>query len=161
VLDGTNRVRGSQSATPVPIGLRAWLAVPIGVVVIVLLAAGASLAQATEGVYVAAALLFSLCEGVVLAIVGYIWWSRRGLPAAILAAVVTAAVAAPARWEMTILAHYGQSALASTDLLSDLLVSIAWGAFAGLAGATALRPKLAALMRGAEARFTPRPPRSD
>jgi len=144
---------------PLPIDLRAWLAVPIGVLVIVALAAGASLAQATESVFVAASLLFSLCEGVVLAIVGFIWWSRRGIPAAVLAAVVTAAVAAPARWEVTILAHYGQSALSSTDLLSDLLVSIAWGAFAGLAGATVLRPKLAALMRDAQARFSPRPPR--
>jgi hypothetical protein len=129
------------------------------VVVIVALAAAASLAQATESVFLAASLLFSLCEGVVLAIVGFIWWSRRGIPAAILAAVVTAAVAAPARWEVTILARSGQSAPLPTDLVSDLLVSIAWGAFAGLAGATVLRPKLAALRRDAQARFTPRPPR--
>ncbi len=77
------------------------------------------------------------------------------------AASESAAVAAPARWEVTILAHYGQAVLSTTDLLSDLLVSIAWGAFAGLAGATVLRPKLAALMRDAQARFAPRARRSD
>jgi len=154
-------MRRRNHARPAPIDVRAWLAVPLGVVIIVALAAGASLAQAAESVLIAASLVFSLCEGVVLAIVGFIWWSWRGIPAAILAAVVTAAVAAPARWEVTILTRYGQSVLAPTDLLSDLLVSIAWGAFAGLAGATILRPKLNALMRDAQTRFTPRPPRSD
>jgi len=139
------------------------LAPVIGMVVIVALAAGASLAQAAEQVFVAASLVFSLCEGVVLALVGFIWCSRRGIPAAVLAAVVTAAAAAPARWEVTILARNGQSVPLQTDLLTDLLVSIAWGAFAGLAGATILRPKLAALTRDARARFgpspSPRPPR--
>jgi hypothetical protein len=156
-----HRVRSSKRSTPLPIDLRAWLALPIGVLVIVVLALAASLAQATEGVFVAASLVFSLCEGVVLAIVSFIWWTRRGLPAAILAAVVTATFAAPVRWEVNILARNGQSAPIPSDLLTDLLVSIAWGAFAGLAGATVLRPKLAALMRDAEARFTPRRSHSD
>ena len=104
-----HRVPRGQRSSSAPIDRRAWLALPLGVVIIVALAAAASLAQATESVFVAASLVFSLCEGVVLAIVGFIWWSRRGIPAAILAAVVTAAVAAPARWEVTILTRYGQS----------------------------------------------------
>ena len=57
----------------------------------------------------------------------------------------TGGVAAPARWEVTIL-RYGLP-LPQADLLEDLLVSIALGAFAGLAGATVLRTRLAALMR--------------
>jgi hypothetical protein len=153
------RARRKQDATRFPIDWRALIAPPVAVVLIVALAAGASLAQAAESVFVAASLLFSLCEGVILASVGLIWWSRGGIVAAIVAASITAAVAAPARWEVTILTHYSQPAPVSTDLLSDLLISIAWGAFAGLAGATILRPKLAALMRDAQARFSSRPPR--
>jgi len=64
---------------------------------------------------------------------------------AVLAGGATAAVAAPARWEVSLL-RFAQP-VQPTDLLTDLLVSIAWGALAGLAGATILRPRLAALMR--------------
>jgi len=157
---GNHRVpRRKRSNSAGPIDRRAWLALPVAVVAIVALAAGASLAQAAEAVFIAASLLFSLCEGVILAIVGWIWWSRRGIVGAMVAAAVTAAVAAPARWEVTILIQYGRRNPPPTDLLSDMLVSIAWGAFAGLAGATVLRPRLAALMRDAGARFTQRPPR--
>jgi hypothetical protein len=152
------RIPRGQKSTRAPIDRRAWLAPPIGATLIVALATAASLAQATESVFVAASLLFSLCEGVILAIVGYIWWSRRGIGAGILAAVVTAAVAAPARWEVAIFTRRGLSAPQPSDLLSDLLISIVWGAFAGLAGATILRPRLAALMHDAEARFTVRGP---
>jgi hypothetical protein len=150
------RARRKQDATRFPIDWRALIAPPVAVVLIVALAAGASLAQAAESVFVAASLLFSLCEGVILAIVGLIWWSRGGILAAILAAAITAAVAAPARWEVTILTRNGQPVPQLTDLLSDLLISIAWGAFAGLAGATILRPKLAALMHDAQTRFPTR-----
>jgi Na+/proline symporter len=153
------RLRPETHSPATPIDRNAWLAAAIGVVAIVALAAAASLAQATEAVFVAASLLFSLCEGVVLAIVGCTWWSRRGIRGAIVAAAATAAVAAPIRWEVTILTHYGQTVPQQADLASDLLVSIAWGAFAGLAGATVLRPKLDALRRDAQARFTIRPPR--
>ena len=122
----------------------AWLSAPIGAVIIVALAALASFAQSTTVILVAAALVFSLCEGVVLAVVGYSW-SRRGLIAAMLAGAATAAVAAPARWEVSLL-RFSQP-VQPTDLLTDLLISIAWGALAGLAGATILRPRLAVLMR--------------
>jgi TctA family transporter len=122
----------------------AWLSAPIGAVIIVGLATAASFAQSTTAIFIAASLVFSLCEGVVLAIVGYSW-SRRGLAKAVLAAAATAAVAAPARWEVSLL-RFAQPVL-PMDLLVDLLVSIAWGALAGLAGATILRPRLAVLMR--------------
>ncbi len=127
-----------------PMSRTAWLSAPIGAVIIVGLAAAASFAQSTEAVLIAASLVFSLCEGVVLAVVGYTW-SRRGVIAAVLAGGATAAVAAPARWEVSLL-RFAQP-VQPTDLLTDLLVSIAWGALAGLAGATILRPRLAALMR--------------
>jgi hypothetical protein len=135
--------RKPDSTVP-PINKTAWLSAPIGAVIIVALAALASFAQSTAAVFVAAALVFSLGEGVVLAVVGYSW-SRRGLIAAVLATAATAAVAAPARWEVSLL-RFSQP-VQPTDLLTDLLVSIAWGALAGLAGATILRPRLAVLMR--------------
>jgi hypothetical protein len=134
-----------QNATDRPMSKTAtWLSAPIGVAVIVGLAAAASFAQSTTAVFIAASLVFSLCEGVVLAVVGYTW-SRRGLTAAVLAAGVTAAVAAPLRWEVSLM-RFAQP-VQQMDLLTDLLVSIAWGALAGLAGATILRPRLAVLMR--------------
>jgi hypothetical protein len=126
----------------------AWLAPPIGIVVIVVLAFAASRAQATTEVFVAAALVFSLCEGLVLAIVGWTW-SPRGRVAAAVAAAVTATLAAPARWQVA-------STIQPTppmDLAVDLLVSLAWGALAGLAGATILRSKLGALMQNDRQRF--------
>jgi hypothetical protein len=133
-------------------GLQAWLAPPIGVVLIVGLAAAASLAQSTEWVFIAASLVFSVCEGFILAVVGFTW-SRRGLGPAMLAAVVTAVVAAPIRWEVAIFTRRGATAPEPIDLLTDLVVSLAWGALAGAASATILRPKLAAIMSDAEARF--------
>jgi hypothetical protein len=133
--------------------MRAWLAPPIGALIIIALAAALSLAQATEWVFLLASLVFSLSEGFVLALVGFTW-SRRGVVAAILAASVTAAVAAPARWEVRFFMRYGEPIPQTRDLFADLAVSVAWGAFAGLAGATVLRPKLAALMKDDRERFT-------
>lgn len=133
-----------QGSTARPNSRTAWLSAPIGAVVIVALAAAASFAQSSSAVFIAASLVFSLGEGVVLAVVGFSW-SRRGLLAAVLAGAATAGVAAPARWEVSLL-RFSQP-LQQTDLLVDLLVSIAWGALAGLAGATILRPRLAVLMR--------------
>jgi hypothetical protein len=124
----------------------------IGGTVIVLIGAAASLAQATPEVYVAASLVFSLAEGVVLAFVGYLW-SRRGPRLAALAGCITALLATPGRWEFAAV-RYGQK-LDPTDLLTDLLVSLAWGALAGLAGATVLRPRIAALTHSQEERFGP------
>jgi hypothetical protein len=140
------------------VGRRAWLAPPIGVVVIVGLASAATLAQSTEWVFIAASLVFSLCEGVVLAVVGFTW-AHRGVGAAMLASVATAVVAAPLRWEVAIFTRRGVSAPEPMDLVVDLAVSVAWGAIAGLAGATILRPKLAAIMQDAENRFGSRPRR--
>ena len=136
-----HRVPDDRKPSP-PSSRWAWLSPPIGAAVIVALAAAASLAQATPEIFVAASLVFSLCEAVVLALVGYAW-SRRGLVAATLAGIGTAAVAAPARWEVTLL-RYGLP-LQQRDLLEDLLVSIALGALAGLAGATILRSRFAAM----------------
>jgi len=145
------RDRGSRPAGGQP-RWTAWLAPPIGAVLIVGLAAGASLAQSTEWIFIAASMVFSLCEGVVLAVVGYAW-SRTGIGAALIAAVATAAVAAPARWEVRILMQYGGPVPQQSDLLADFGVSILWGAIAGLAGATILRARLGALMQDAETRF--------
>lgn len=131
---------------------RAWLSPPIGVVVIVALSVAASFAHATEEIFIAASLMFSLCEGIILALVGF-GWRRRGIVAAMFAGAGTAAMAAPARWEVSLL-RFGQP-VPQTDLLADLLVSIAWGALAGAAGATILRSKLAALMHDDEQRFNP------
>jgi hypothetical protein len=145
----------SRTAPTPAIDLATALVVPIGVVLIVAFAAAASLAQASQEVFIAASLVFSLGEGVVLAIVGF-KWSRRGVAAAMLAAALTAGVASPARWEVRLLMQSGQAAAQQLDLLVDLLVSIAWGAFAGLAGATVLYRKLATLMHD-----EPRPRASD
>jgi|SRR5579859_1579008 len=152
-----HRLASKNGSTPLPTtNRRGWLAPPIGAVIIVLLATAASFAQSTEAIFVAASLLFSVCEGVVLAIVGFAW-SGRGVLAAVLAGGATAAVAAPARWEVNLL-RSGQ-VVPLTDLLADLLVSIAWGALAGLAGATILRPRLATLMHADEQRFPAGPRR--
>ena len=155
---GNRRTSDDKGSAPAAVDKRAWLAPPIGAAIIVALAAALSLAQATDWVFLLASLVFSLCEGVVLALVGFTW-IRRGVVAAVLAAAVTAAVAAPLRWEVRFFMHYGQPIPQTLDLLTDLAVSVAWGAFAGLAGATILRPKLAALMKDDQERFTPRPPR--
>jgi hypothetical protein len=103
----------------------------------------ASLAQATPDLFIAASLTFSLLEGVALAFIGAIW-SDRGVVNAVLAACVTAALAAPARWEVARI-RTGEVAL-QTDLLMDLGVTLVWGAFAGLVGATILRDRLSNLL---------------
>jgi hypothetical protein len=118
--------------------------------VIVLLGAAASLAQSTPEVYVAASIVFSLAEGVVLAFVGYLW-SPRGPAFAAVAGCITAVLAAPGRWEFASV-RYRQT-LQPMDLLVDLAVSLAWGALAGVAGATVLRPRIAALTHSDQDRF--------
>ena len=146
--NGVSRDYGSTSGR---VGRSAWLAPPIGVAVIVGLAYAAARAQATTEIVVAAALMFSLAEGVVLALVGWTW-SRRGVSAAMVAGAVTAAVAAPVRWEVSFLSGTLQS-FQPVDLAVDLCVSVAWGALAGLAGATVLHSKLSALMHSDRERF--------
>jgi hypothetical protein len=118
--------------------------------VIVLLGAAASLAQSTPEVYVAASIVFSLAEGLVLAFVGYLW-SPRGPAFAAVAGCITAVLAAPGRWEFASV-RYRQT-LQPMDLLVDLAVSLAWGALAGVAGATVLRPRIAALTHSDQDRF--------
>jgi hypothetical protein len=116
--------------------------------VIVALAFAASRAQATTEIFVVASLVFTVCEGLVLAIVGWMW-SPRGVVASIVAAALTAALAAPARWQVASTFQPVQP----IDLVMDLLLSVAWGALAGLAGATILRAKLGALMHTDRERF--------
>jgi hypothetical protein len=136
--------RRTQKVRPTgaEVGRRAWLAPVFGAAIIVALSAAASFAQATSEVFIAASLLFSVCEGIVLAFVGYAW-NRRGVYAAATAGAAAAALAAPGRWEFALI-RFSQP-VQPTDLVADLVVSIAWGALAGLAGATFLRPKIAAL----------------
>lgn len=124
-------------------GRGAWLAPILGATLIVVFAWAASLEQATPEVFVAASLVFALGEGVVLAFVGTVW-SARGVPLAIGIAVLTALLATPGRWELAYL-RTGQNAQLM-DLLVDLGVTVAWGAFAGLAGATILRDRLTTLL---------------
>jgi predicted small integral membrane protein len=120
-----------------------WLGPIIGATLIVVLAWAASLFQATSEVYIAASLTFSICEGIVLAIIGAAW-SPRGVPTAMVVACITAVLATPGRWEVAYLRTGVNPQM--NDLLLDLGVTVAWGAFAGLAGATILRERLAALM---------------
>src|SRR5580704_16079670 len=87
-----------EGAAAAHISWRMWLAPVIGAVIIIGLAAAATYAQATNEIFLAASLLFSLCEGVVLAFVGFAW-SGRGVYFAALAGAVAAALAAPGRWE--------------------------------------------------------------
>ena len=126
-------------------GRGAWLAPIIGATLIVAMAAAASLPQATPEIFVIASIVFSLVEGIILAFIGCIW-SSRGTVAAVLAAAITAVLAAPGRWQVA------QARTGITpqpmDLVIDLAVSVAWGAFAGLAGATILRERLSALLPG-------------
>ena len=136
--------RGEADDGPARARWGAWLAPLIGAAVIVGLAAAASFAQATPEVFIAASLVFSLCEGVVLAVVGYVW-RERGPALATLAGAITAAMAAPVRWEVA-LARTAQP-VQPTSLAADLVVSMAWGALAGLAGATILKKRIATLMR--------------
>jgi hypothetical protein len=117
----------------------------IGATIIVVLAWAASLSQATPEIFVASSLLFSVCEGAVLAFVACVW-SGRGVPVAVVVAAITGVLAIPGRWEVARL-RTGQSPQL-TDQLIDLAVTVAWGAFAGLAGSTVLRARLAALLPG-------------
>jgi hypothetical protein len=124
-------------------GRGAWLAPIIGATVIVTLAWAASLAQATPEIFVAASLMFALGEGLVLAFVGTVWCAS-GVPIAIGVSVLTAALATPGRWQLAEL-RTGQTPQLS-DLLVDAAVTLAWAAFAGLAGATILRERLSTLL---------------
>jgi hypothetical protein len=130
-------------------GKGAWVAPLIGVPLIVLFSYLATQAQTTSEVFIAASLMFSLFEGLVLAFVGY-YWSRQSLVAAAVSGAMTAALAAVARWEVGILTGTLQSTQ-EMDLIVDLAVSVAWGVFAGLAGATVLHGRIARLMHDADA----------
>jgi hypothetical protein len=115
----------------------------IGATLIVILAWGAAQFQATAEVFVAASLAFSILEGIILAFVGAAF-SSRSVVVGVIAACITALLAAPGRWEVAYLRN-GQS-LQPMDLLIDLGATIAWGAFCGLAGATVLRRRLLTLL---------------
>jgi hypothetical protein len=133
---GKMRMKHSRSA---------WFAPIVAVTLIVVFAWAASLAQATPEIFVAASLAFSIAEGIVLAFVGCLW-SSRGVPIAVVVAAITGVLAAPGRWEVAYL--HTAHALQAPDLLTDLGVTVAWGAFAGLAGATILRERLRTLLPG-------------
>jgi hypothetical protein len=125
------------------LGRGAWLAPIIGATIIVLMAWAASLEQATAELFVAASIVFSIAEGIVLAFVGAVW-SARGVGAAMGMAVLTAILAIPGRWEVAY-ARTGQTPQ-YTDLAIDAAVTLAWAALAGLAGATILRERLLTLL---------------
>jgi hypothetical protein len=135
------------SSSPRGGGRGLWFAPIFGATLIVILAWVASLEQASPEIFVAASLFFSICEGIVLAFIGCVW-SSRGVPIAVAAAAITGVLAIPGRWEVAYLLT-GQT-LQLIDMLTDFGVTIAWGAFAGLAGATILRERLAALLPGGE-----------
>jgi hypothetical protein len=132
-----------DGAAPKQYGRGAWFAPIVAVTIIIVFAWAASLEQATPEIFVAASLAFAIGEGIVLAFVGCVW-SSRGVAVAAVVAAITAALATPGRWEVAYL-RTGH-ALQLTDLMSDLAVTVAWGAFAGLAGATILRERLSALL---------------
>jgi hypothetical protein len=125
------------------LGRGAWLAPIIGSTLIVFFAWAASLQQAAPEVFVAASLVFALIEGLILAFVAAIW-SARGLGWAVGMALVTAVLAIPGRWELAYLRTGQRPQL--LDLGSDVAVTLAWAAFAGIAGATILRERLLALL---------------
>lgn len=141
--NGVPRGRAKTAASRHKLGRGAWLAPVFGATIIVTLAWAASLEQATPEIFVAASMVFSLAEGVVLAFVAAVW-SPRGIPLAIGMAVLTAILATPGRWELAT-QHTGQS-LQMLDLAEDAAVNLAWGAFAGLVGATLLRERLLRLL---------------
>jgi hypothetical protein len=115
----------------------------IAATLIIVLAWAASLFQATSEVFVAASLLFSLFEGLILAFIAAAW-SSRGTAIAVVVACITAVLATPGRWELAYL-RTGVNPQMS-DLLADLGVTLGWAAFSGLAGATVLRERLTALL---------------
>src|SRR2546423_1680241 len=102
-----------------------WLSPPIGAAIVVAVCVAGPPARATPEILIVASVMFSVCEGVVLAFVGYAW-SRRGILGAVFAGAGTAAVAAPARWELSLLRN--AQPVPQSDLLSDLVVSLTWGA---------------------------------
>ena len=110
---------------------------------IVTLAWAASLEQAAPEIFAAASVFFALAEGIVLAFVGAAL-SSRGLAWAVGLAVLTAVLATPGRWEVAYLRTGQRPQL--LDLGTDVGVTLAWAAFAGLAGATVLRQRLQALL---------------
>ena len=120
-----------------------WLGPILGATIIVVLAWAASQFQATAEVFVAASLLFSLFEGVVLAFIGAAF-SSRGIPVAIVIACITAVLATPGRWEVAYLRTGVNPQM--NDLLVDLGATLAWAAFCGLAGATVFRDRLSRLL---------------
>ena len=136
------RPRRKRSDAPRP-GRGAWLAPIIGSTLIVVFAWAASLQQAAAEVFVAASLVFALVEGIILAFVAAVW-SARGLAWAVGMAVLTAVLAIPGRWELGYLRTGQRPQL--TDLSSDVAVTLAWAAFAGIAGATILRERLLTLL---------------
>jgi hypothetical protein len=136
----SRRKRSERESRP---GRGAWLAPIIGSTLIVIFAWAASQQQAASEVFVAASLVFALVEGIILAFVAAIW-SARGLAWAIGMALVTAILAIPGRWELAYLLTGQRPQM--TDLASDVAVTLAWAAFAGLAGATILRERLLTLL---------------
>jgi hypothetical protein len=123
---------------------RAMLLSPlIGASLIVTFAYAASLLQAAPEIVAAAALIYALMEGIVLAFIGAIW-AWRGVGMSIAVAIVTALLATPGRWALAYL-HTGRSA-PLLDLLEDLGITILWAAFSALAGATVLRSRVSALL---------------
>jgi hypothetical protein len=141
--NGVPKQRARAAQPRRKLGRAAWLAPVLGATIIVTLAWAASLEQATPEIFVAASLVLSITEGIVLAFVATIW-SPRGVLVAVGVAVFTAVLATPGRWELAML-RTGQTPQ-TIDLVVDLGVNIAWGAFAGLAGATILRERLSRLL---------------
>lgn len=125
------------------LGPGVFIAPLLGTTLIVTLAWAASLEQSTPEIFAAASVFFALAEGIVLAFIGAAM-SSRGLAWAIGLAVVTAVLATPGRWEVAYLRTNQRPQL--IDLGMDLGVTLAWAAFAGLAGATVLRERLLTLL---------------
>ena len=119
------------------------LAPIIGATLIVVLAWAASLEQATPEIFVAASLVFSIAEGIILAFVAAAW-SARGLRLAVGLAVLTAVLAIPGRWEVAYLRTGQRPQL--MDLGVDAAVTLAWAIFSGIAGGTILRERLLTLL---------------
>jgi len=136
-------VRPRRAAPKSRIGRGAWLAPIIGATIIVLLAYLASLEQATPEIFVAASLVFSIAEGIVLAFVAAVW-AERGIGIAVAMSVLTAVLAIPGRWQVA----YGRTGSMPPvpDLAIDAGVTLAWAAFAGIAGATILKERLLTLL---------------
>jgi hypothetical protein len=122
---------------------RSLLGPIVAATIIVVLAYGASLFQSTPEIFVAASLVFSLGEGIVLALVGAAF-ARNGAPVGTVVAMIAAVLATPGRWEVAYLRTGLKPQM--LDLLVDLGATIAWGAFAGLAGSTVLRERLQRLL---------------